>query len=99
TRSKRDWSSDVCSSDLKRFGYFACGLSWIGNALLIDAQTFGWLYPLVFLASGAFFGLFAAFPAWLASYFKNIYAKYLAFASLWRSEERRVGKDGRARAC
>lgn len=65
------------------FGYFACGLSWIGNALLIDAQTFGWLYPLVFLASGAFFGLFAAFPAWLASYFKNIYAKYLAFASLW----------------
>ena len=40
------------------FGYFACGLSWIGNALLIDAQTFGWLYPLVFLASGAFFGLF-----------------------------------------
>lgn len=27
------------------FGFFACGFSWIGNALLIDAATFGWLYP------------------------------------------------------
>lgn len=65
------------------FGYFAAGLAWIGNALLIDAQSFGWLYPIAFLASGAFFGLFIAVPAWLAYWFKNFYAKYLAFASLW----------------
>ena len=32
------------------FGWFACGLSWVGNALLIDAAAFGWLYPLTLLA-------------------------------------------------
>lgn len=48
------------------FAFFAFGLSWIGNALLIDAQTFGWLYPVVFLACGFFFGLFIAVPGWLA---------------------------------
>ena len=65
------------------FGFYACGLAWIGNALLVDAQAFGWLYPIAFLASGAFFGLFSAVPAWLSFYFKNIYAKYLSFAALW----------------
>jgi len=65
------------------FGFYACGLAWIGNALLIDAKTFGWLYPIAFLSAGAFFGLFSAFPAWLSFYFKNIYAKYLAFAAWW----------------
>ena len=33
------------------FGFFSFGLSWIGNALLIDVQTLGWLYPIAFLAS------------------------------------------------
>ena len=65
------------------FGFYAFGLAWIGNALLIDAKTFGWLYPLVLLASGGFFGLFTAFPALLSFYFKNIYARYLAFSALW----------------
>lgn len=36
------------------FGHFAFGLSWIGNALLLDVSTFGWLYPLCLLAGGAF---------------------------------------------
>lgn len=64
------------------FGFFAVNLSWIGNALLIDATTFGWLYPIVIIASGAFFGLFIAFPAWLCFYFRNLYSRYLAFAGL-----------------
>lgn len=58
-------------------------LSWVGNALLIDAAAFGWLYPLTLLAAGAFFGLFAGIPAALAWYFKNTYARWLAFASFW----------------
>ena len=53
------------------FGWFACGFSWVGNALLIDAAAFGWLYPLTLLAAGAFFGLFAGIPAALAWYFKT----------------------------
>lgn len=65
------------------FGWFAFGFAWIGNALLVDAAAFGWLYPLVFLASGAFFGLFVGFPALFSAYFKNPYARWLAFASLW----------------
>lgn len=65
------------------FAFFAFGLSWIGNALLIEADTFGWLYPVVLLASGAFFGLFAAFPAWFSFYFRQPLARWLAFASLW----------------
>jgi apolipoprotein N-acyltransferase len=27
------------------FGYFLAGLYWIGNAFLVDAETFGWLLP------------------------------------------------------
>lgn len=65
------------------FGFYAFGLSWIGNALLIDAKTFGWLYPIVLMASGGFFGLFIAFPAYFSFYFKNIYARYLAFSAFW----------------
>ncbi len=65
------------------FGFFACNLSWIGNALLIDVERFGGLYPLVLLASGAFFGLFIAFPAWLSFHAKNIYARWLCFSAFW----------------
>lgn len=65
------------------FGYFACNLSWIGNALLIDYAHFGWLYPIVLLASGGFFGLFIAFPALLCFFFKNLVARYLSFAAFW----------------
>lgn len=69
------------------FGFFACGFSWIGNALLIDAQTFGWLYPLVLLGSGLFFGLFVAVPAWLTSYFSQFKHKYAVFPALWTLSE------------
>lgn len=65
------------------FAFFAFGLSWIGNALLIDAAVFGWLYPLALLACGFFFGLFIAVPAWLSWYFKPLCAKYFAFPALW----------------
>lgn len=65
------------------FGFFAFGLAWIGNALLIDPKTTGWLYPLALGGAGAFFGLFVALPAALTFYFKNIYAKLPAFAALW----------------
>lgn len=65
------------------FSLFSFGLAWIGNALLVDIAKFGWLYPLAFLACGAFFGLFVAFPAGLSYFFKNILSRYLAFASLW----------------
>ena len=46
------------------FGWFACGFSWVGNDLLLDIAAFGCLYPITLLASGAYFGLFTAIPAY-----------------------------------
>lgn len=65
------------------FGFFAFGLSWIGNALLIEADTFGWLYPIVLLACGLFFGLFIALPCLFSFYCKNIYCTYISLCSWW----------------
>ncbi len=69
------------------FGHFAFGLSWVGNALLLDVSTFGWLYPLCLLAGGAFFGLFTGLPLWLSYYFKPLIARILAFAGFWGFSE------------
>lgn len=65
------------------FAYFAFGLSWIGNALLVDADKTGWLYPICLFAGGAFFGLFTIFPFVMTSFNKNIYGKILLFAGGW----------------
>lgn len=65
------------------FGYFACNMAWIGNALLLDAAHLGWLFPITLGAAGAFFGLFIAFPAMLSVCFKNLYSRYLSFAAWW----------------
>lgn len=65
------------------FGYFAGNMSWIGNALLIDAANLGWLYPICFFSAGAFFGLFVALPALLSYCFKNFYSRYLVFSGTW----------------
>ena len=61
------------------FGHFAYGLSWIGNALLIDITSFGWLYPITLILSGSFFGLFFAIPLWLSSHHKNKAIKSFSF--------------------
>ncbi len=47
------------------FGYFLAGLWWIGNALLVEAETFAWLLPIAVTALPAglalFWGLACAF--------------------------------------
>ena len=32
------------------FGYFLCGLWWVGSAVLVDAEKFAWALPLAVLA-------------------------------------------------
>jgi len=42
------------------FGYFVAGLYWIGNAFLVDAETFAWLLPLAIIGLPALLALFTA---------------------------------------
>ena len=48
------------------FGYFLAGRDWIGNAFLVDAQTFGWLLPFAVTALPAGLAVFTAFGLALA---------------------------------
>ncbi|MDU3046267.1 MAG: apolipoprotein N-acyltransferase, partial [Bradyrhizobium sp.] len=41
-------------------GYFVPGLYWIGNAFLVDAETFAWLMPFAVLGLPAYLALFHA---------------------------------------
>ena len=63
------------------FAHFALGFSWIGNALLIEPEKFGFLYPIVIIASGAFFGLFFALPATLIPLGRKPWQKWLFFCA------------------
>ena len=69
------------------FGHFSLGLSWAANALLIDAETYGWLYPIAIAAAGLFFGLFIGLPAVLSNFFKSPWSKLFAFSGLWGLSE------------
>lgn len=65
------------------FGYFAVGLYWIGNAVLVDAATTGWLYPVVLLMGGAFFGLFVIPAAMATKYANSVIGKVVLFSAVW----------------
>lgn len=69
------------------FGHFGIGFSWAANALLVDSQTYGWLYPVCILSAGAFFGLFTALPALLTAWFRTLISKLFALAGLWTASE------------
>src|SRR5581483_5796943 len=73
-------------------GYFVVGLYWIGEAFLVDADTFAWLMPFAVLGLPAYLALFTAFGFALARLLWTRDAtRVLALAI--RSEERRVGKE------
>jgi apolipoprotein N-acyltransferase len=48
------------------FGYFAAGLYWIGNALLVEADQFGWLLPLAVMGLPAGIAIFTGLGTLLA---------------------------------
>jgi apolipoprotein N-acyltransferase len=65
-------------------GFFACGLYWISNALLIDAARFGWLIPIALGGLGLGLGLFHGLLTWLVWRSKaERSARLLVFAGLW----------------
>lgn len=50
------------------FGYFVAGLYWIGNAFLVDVQTFGWLMPVAIVGLPAFLALYTGLGVALARF-------------------------------
>ena len=50
------------------FGYHLVGLSWIGNALLIEGNPFRWAYPLALTGPPLILGLYTALGAWAVKY-------------------------------
>lgn len=65
------------------FGYFGFGFYWIGNALLVDSSATGYLYPIVLILNGAFFGIFTILPFWATAAGKNSFSKILWFTAIW----------------
>jgi apolipoprotein N-acyltransferase len=66
------------------FGFFLLGLYWLANALLIDAQRFGWLVPFAVLGLPAVLALFTgAALAALAPAIAGTGARVLGLALAW----------------
>ena len=49
------------------FGYFAVGLYWIGNALLVPGNPFKWVWPLAIAALPMGLALFTGVACYAAS--------------------------------
>src|SRR5699024_11853437 len=97
TRSKRDWSSDVCSSDLEWQRIFTAAWQRLHKDYQhnrpLPLNDYGLTNPAEFFAvcSETFFEA----PAMLHEHMPEVYRLLCQF----RSEERRVGNEGRAGCC
>src|SRR5690606_40237168 len=90
TRFSRDWSSDVCSSDLQI----------IAGAVITFSETD--LYPIFDLCGRAIPGMTAVadqaiggLTMWVLAGFVEVFGVLYALSTVMRSEERRVGKEWR----
>jgi apolipoprotein N-acyltransferase len=71
------WPEAALSGWWFGFGYFLAGLYWVGNALLVDAATFGWLWPIAV----------AGLPAGLAIFFA---LGFLIARLIWTRDASRI---------
>lgn len=69
------------------FGHFIAGLYWIANALLVDAERFGWLAPFAVGGLSAYFALYPALAVCAASYARPGLPRLLALAAAWTLAE------------
>src|SRR5207249_7478182 len=83
TRSKRDWSSDVCSSDLQPLQDLGLNRRLTKQSASPPATAFSLLFSID--------RLIAHFSATVAFEF----TRYSRWRAIHRSEERRVGKESR----
>jgi apolipoprotein N-acyltransferase len=69
-------------------GFFASGLYWICNALLVDPVRFGWMIPFALFGLGGGLGLFTGAATWLAALPRARGAgRVLALAASWSALE------------
>jgi apolipoprotein N-acyltransferase len=69
-------------------GFFASGLYWICNALLVDPVRFGWMIPFALFGLGGGLGLFTGAATWLASLPRaRGMARVLLLAAAWSALE------------
>ncbi len=68
------------------FGHFSAGLYWVSNALLVQAERFGWLAPLAVFGLAAVLAIFPAVVAALTRLFAgqcSAIGRIFIFAALW----------------
>ncbi|MCB1531361.1 MAG: apolipoprotein N-acyltransferase [Alphaproteobacteria bacterium] len=67
------------------FGYFLFGLSWIGNALLVEGNPYKWAYPLAVAGLPFALAFFYGFAGWLTRRFFDLktVGGYFAFAAVF----------------
>ncbi len=65
------------------FGYFAIGLYWIGNALLVFAAQYAFLLPVASAGLPAALALFIGFVTLTAWYGRTPFERVLLFAIAW----------------
>ncbi|MQA64982.1 MAG: apolipoprotein N-acyltransferase [Alphaproteobacteria bacterium] len=69
------------------FGHFVTGLYWIANALLVDAERFGWLAPVAVAGLSAYFALYPAAAVLAAAWVRPGVARVVALAAAWTLAE------------
>lgn len=53
------------------FGYFVFSLSWIGNALMVEADKFAWMKPVALIAIPAFLAVYIGCVSFISSILPN----------------------------
>jgi apolipoprotein N-acyltransferase len=74
------------------FGFFVAGLYWIGNAVLVDAERFGWLWPFAVSGLPAFLALFIAAAAVVTHILVppvkgTVITRVIVFTAMWAVAE------------
>lgn len=56
------------------------GMNWLAHAMVLGDGYYAWLVPLIWIGFALFFGLYYGITAWLASFTRPGYPRWLAFA-------------------
>lgn len=88
----RNWRGAIAIGWLFGLGHFGFAFYWVANSLLVEAERFGWMYPIIWFAMGGGFACYLAGVALLQHLTRaRGLAAILFFAVLWTAGERLRG--------